>query len=114
DGEHAVALQGRVRRTAVRATAPRVLERGPLLVAEIVLDAVHPALASPRRPDLATSSPRHRRRVCTARLPVRRSFRAQRAAPGPASSSTSPACIDSPQWEQLSSTWLISPHARWR
>jgi hypothetical protein len=35
-------------------------------------------------------------------------------APGPASSSTSPACICSPQCAQRRSTWLISPHAWWR
>ena len=45
DRQHAVALQRPVGRAAVGAAAPRRLERGPLLVAEVVLDALHPALA---------------------------------------------------------------------
>jgi hypothetical protein len=36
------------------------------------------------------------------------------AAPGPGSSSMSPACIGWPQCAQRRSTWLISPHAWWR
>ena len=59
--QHAVALQRLVGRAAVRAATPRRLERGPLLVAEVVLDAIHPALASAGGPGLATSIDRHRR-----------------------------------------------------
>jgi hypothetical protein len=46
EGQHAVALQWLVGFAAVHADAPRVVERGPLVVAEVVLDAIHAALAS--------------------------------------------------------------------
>jgi cholest-4-en-3-one 26-monooxygenase len=59
DREDAVALQWNVGGAAVGAAAPGLLRGAPLLVAEVVLDAIHPALAAPSRPDLATSSPRH-------------------------------------------------------
>ena len=40
--------------------------------------------------------------------------RSRHRRPGPGSTSTSSACIGSPQWAQRSSTWLISPQAWWR
>ena len=42
------------------------------------------------------------------------SRRCQVSAPGPSSRSTSSARMVVPQWAQRSSTWLISPQARWR
>src|SRR4051794_13544762 len=43
--QHAVALQRLLRLAAIGAAAPGGLERGPLLVTEVVLDAIHAALA---------------------------------------------------------------------
>ena len=57
--QHAVALQWLVDYPTVRAATPRFLESDPLLVAEIVLNAIHAALASPGGPGLATSADRH-------------------------------------------------------
>src|SRR5215207_8364786 len=50
DGQHAVALQRRAGRAAVRAATPRRLQRRPLPGAEVVLDPLHPALALARVP----------------------------------------------------------------
>ncbi len=69
--QHAVALQRLVGLAAVRAATPRRFERGPLLTAEVVLDAIHPALASAGGPRLATSVGHHRPSVCNRRLPIR-------------------------------------------
>ena len=60
--------------------------------------------------DWAMAQPVTARRA--ARAPVHADYaRGYTAAPGPVSSSTSPACIGSPQCAQRRSAWLISPHA---
>src|SRR5215207_2717388 len=66
DREHAVALEWPAGRAAVRAAAPRRLDGRPLLIAEVVLDATHPALALARGLGCARSLDRHGTRVCTA------------------------------------------------
>ena len=52
--QYAVALQRLVGRAAVCAATPSRLECVPLLVAQVMLDAIHPALASAGGPGLAT------------------------------------------------------------
>ena len=68
DRQHAVALQGLVGHSTVRAASPSIPERGPLLIAEIVLDAIHAAPASTGGDGLATSAARHRASVCIAAI----------------------------------------------
>jgi hypothetical protein len=61
--QHAVALQWLASCSAVRTATPRLLESGPLLAAEVVLDASHPALTSSRRAGPEASAGRHFFRV---------------------------------------------------
>src|SRR4051812_14799193 len=63
DRQHAVALERVVGPSAVRAAAPRRLDRRPLRVAEVVLDAIHPTFALARGLGCARSLDRHRPRV---------------------------------------------------
>src|SRR5688572_20004605 len=48
EGEHAITLERSIGRAAVGAAAPGKLQRGPLLLAEVVLDARHPPLPPAR------------------------------------------------------------------
>src|SRR5215207_3708969 len=57
--QHAVSLQRSIGGTAVGAPTPGRLERGPLPVAEVVLDAIHAALAPASGPRPTT--PAHHR-----------------------------------------------------
>lgn len=65
---YAIALQWLVNCSAVRTAAPRLLESSPLLVAEVVLDAIHTALAPSGRAGSAASAGSHRSRVTRGRL----------------------------------------------
>ena len=49
---HAVTLQRRTGGAAVRAATPSLLQRGPLVAAEVVFHAGHPAFTSARTPGL--------------------------------------------------------------
>lgn len=66
DGEYAVALQRLVGRTAVRAPTPSRLECRPLLIAQVVLDAIHAAFASAGGASLPTTIDRHSNSVRSA------------------------------------------------
>jgi hypothetical protein len=59
--QHAVPLQRGVGGTAVGAPTPRRLERAPLRVAEVVIDAIHPALAPASGSPCACQPPAGRR-----------------------------------------------------
>ena len=61
--QNAVALERLVGRTAVRASAPRVLQRRPLPGAQVVLHTSHAALALARTSRLPTPIDRHRSSV---------------------------------------------------
>jgi hypothetical protein len=59
--EHAIALQRNAGHPAVRAATPGGSERGPLVVAEIVLDSFHPAFAPTSSSNPAGSAGCHER-----------------------------------------------------
>ena len=63
DRQDTVALQRSVGRTAVRAPGPRVLQRSPLAVGEVVNHALQSTLAAQVRAGLATPSHSHPRRL---------------------------------------------------